>query len=187
MSQIVLQVSMVTMSVGLYLGTMALNEMAFTELQEFPGVNWVFLPAGIRLLCTLLFGVWGVTGIGLATLFITTQYLFPDQWAYATGLSFVSAMAPYLVYLSARHYFGLAESLINLSPHRLLMCSVAFGIVSSGLHHFWFWLNGTAPVSFKSLAAMITGDIIGAIIILYVVKTVLALLPVRSVHDQSRF
>lgn len=185
MSQIVLQVSMVTMSVGLYLGTMALNEMAFTELQEFPGVNWIFLPAGIRLLCTLLFGVWGVIGIGLATLFITTKYFFPDQWVYSAGLSFVSAMAPYLVYLSARHHFGLAESLINLSPQRLLVCCVAFGITSSGLHHFWFWLNDTAPVSLKSLVAMITGDIVGAIIVLYIVKMLLALIPRRPMNNPN--
>ena len=183
MSQIVLRVSMIAISVGLYLGTMALNELAFSRLQEFPGVNWVFLPAGIRLLWGVRGGVWGGRGLGGGWLFVATQYFFPEQWVYAIGLSFVSGMAPFMVYLSARHYFGLAESLVNLSPQRLLACSVAFGITSSCLHHFWFWLNGTAPVSFKSLAAMITGDIVGAIIVLYAMKMLLALLPKRLFQD----
>ena len=177
MSQIVLQAGMVAISVALYLGTMVANETLFNQLQEFPGVNWVFLPAGIRLLCTLLFGVWGVIGIGLASLFITTQYLFPDQWVYALGLSCISALAPFMVYLSVRHCFGLAASLVNLSPGRLLICCVTFGIVSSGMHHFWFWLFGMSPVSFKSLFAMIIGDISGAMIVLYLMKFALALAP----------
>ena len=185
MSQIVLQGTMVALSVGLYLGAMVVNELAFAHLQEFPGVNWVFLPAGIRLLCTLLFGIWGVSGIGLATLFITTQYFFPDQLVYAFGLSVISATAPYLVYLSARYYFGLDASLINLSPSRLIVCCIAFGCVSSSLHHLWFWLHDPSPTTFKSLAAMITGDIVGAIIVLYAMKVVLALMPRQSAHGSK--
>ena len=177
MSQIVLQGFMVALSIVLYLGAMVINDVVFIQFQEIPGVNWVFLPAGVRLLCTLLFGIWGVSGIALASLFVATQYMFPDQGLYAFGLSFISAFAPYMVYLAARHYFGLAASLINLSPGRLILCCVAFGIVSSSMHHFWFWLHDANQVSLKSLLAMITGDIIGAVIVLYIMKIVLALLP----------
>ncbi len=177
MSQIVLHAVMVLASASLYALALAINEWAFIGLQETPGINWVFLPAGIRLCCTLLFGFWGAVGLWLASFFIATHYLFPDQAVHALVVSLLSALSPYLVYLSARHYFGLAESLINLSPHRLIICCIFFGICNAVLHHVWFLLYSPAAVSIKGFSAMLTGDIVGALLVLYVIKAALALLP----------
>lgn len=31
------------------------NEWLFTQFEFTPGINWIYLPAGMRLLCMLLF------------------------------------------------------------------------------------------------------------------------------------
>lgn len=40
---------MVALSIVLYLGAMVINDFVFIQFQEIPGVNWVFLPAGVCL------------------------------------------------------------------------------------------------------------------------------------------
>ena len=42
------------------------NEWIFRHSEFVRGVNWIYLPAGIRLLCTLLFGALGAIGILIA-------------------------------------------------------------------------------------------------------------------------
>ena len=56
MSQLKLNVLMVLSTIVLFIATLALNELLFTRLEFASGINWVYLPAGVRLLCTLHFG-----------------------------------------------------------------------------------------------------------------------------------
>lgn len=51
-----------------------LNELAFIRLEQSAGINWVFLPAGIRLLSTLLFGLAGFEGLLLAGLYLNFHH-----------------------------------------------------------------------------------------------------------------
>ena len=65
MSTLLLQACMVAGSAVLFLVVFIANEMVFNSAHfEFVrGVNWIYLPAGMRLLCTLLFGGEGAIGI----------------------------------------------------------------------------------------------------------------------------
>ncbi|MBC2769108.1 hypothetical protein [Pusillimonas minor] len=177
MSQIVLHLAMALTAAVLYGVAWFFNYWAFIGLQEIPGVNWVFLPAGIRLLCTLLFGFWGAVGLWAASFLIATQFVYPEQFVYGLVVSVLAALSPYLIYLSARHQFGLLPSLHNLSPQKLLLLCGAFGLLNAIFHHSWYWLSATNSISLKSFVAMTTGDVLGAIIVLYVLKMGLVFLP----------
>ena len=55
MRHLQLKFVMVACTATLFLATILLNEMLFTRLEFVPGINIIYLPAGVRLLSVLLF------------------------------------------------------------------------------------------------------------------------------------
>lgn len=162
-------------SMLLYLLSFELNEWLFPTSEFLRGINWVYLPAGIRLLCTLLFGAAGALGILLATGLTSYFYYFPGDAARALSGGFSSAAAPYLVYLLARKMFGLQTSLVNLTARRLLWLVLLYALASPLLHHLGFWLRGSAPNSLSGFLVMFVGDLLGSLLVVYGVKSLVAL------------
>ena len=66
MSHFRLQFMMVLATIVLFLLMLAINEWLFKQAEYLPGINWIYLPAGVRLLSTLLFGGAGAIEIGRA-------------------------------------------------------------------------------------------------------------------------
>jgi hypothetical protein len=163
-------------TVVLFLGMLALNDWLFTRLEFAPGINWVYLPAGMRLLCTLLFAEAGAVGLLLVSWFVSFKYFFPEDFDRAFMGGILASAAPYSVYVLARRRYGLEASLRNLTPCRLLVLSVAFSLASPLMHHLWFAWRGQ-PDLLRSFFVMFVGDLNGTLIVLYGLKAVLGLLP----------
>lgn len=176
MSQIVLQLFMIALSSVLFLFLLQVNGWLFNQFEWIAGVNWVYLPAGARLLCVLLFRTPGAIGIGLGSWLAGSYYAVHPDPVYTVIVSFLSAFSPYLVYLSLNNRHNLSASLSNLTPKLLVQCCFLFAIASACLHHVWFAFYGHADASWQSLLVMATGDFIGAILLLYFVKILLAVL-----------
>jgi hypothetical protein len=184
MSQFGLHSSIIVGTAIVYLLALVLNEVIFTGSELVRGVNWVYLPAGIRLLGTLLFGGAGAIGILIASWLSCIYYYFPDDLVRSIAGSIMSALAPYLVYLMARKTFGLASSLRNLTPLRLLCCAAAYGIANSLFHSLWTaWQQSSDPL--ESFIVMFIGDFSGSLIVQYAMKTGLSLAP-RQPSRQPR-
>jgi hypothetical protein len=176
MSQIGLHAGIVAGTAIIFLLTLVLNEAVFTGSELVRGVNWVYLPAGIRLLGTLLFGGAGAIGILIASWLACVYYYFPDDLIRSTAGSIISALAPYLVYLMARKAFGLASSLRHLTPLRLLCCAAAFAAANALLHFLWaVWQLSAHP--FDTSLVMFIGDFFGSLLVLYIMKAILSLAP----------
>src|SRR3546814_20565758 len=113
--QYVLFPCMVAGTTAIYLLVLVLNELAFTGSEYIRGINWIYLPAGVRLLCTLLFGGAGALGILIASWLACVYYYFPGDFIRAAGGSAISAGGHYLIYLLARRLFLLQASMSNLT------------------------------------------------------------------------
>lgn len=172
------QFAMVVTTILLFLAMLALNEWLFRQLEFAPGINWVYLPAGMRLLCTLLFAGAGAIGL-LIVSWGVSFLLFPDDFTRAFVGGIIAALAPYLVYRVARHLYGLQASLANLTPRRLLVLSVAYAIASPLLHHVWFAFQGQDDL-LRGFAVMFVGDLVGTLFVIYAMKLALFLLPRRK-------
>ena len=168
-----LQFSAVLCSALLYFGFFNFNHWCFAELEFAPGVNWIFLPAGLRLLCTLLFagaGAWGIFFASLAIMWLN----FPElDLLTSLGSACVSAGAPYLAYRISLH-FGMPATLLQLNTARLLMLTIIFAATSSLTHQIWFVMRGRSDDLLTGFGAMFTGDLLGSLLLLYLIKILLA-------------
>lgn len=151
-----------------------LNELAFLPLEQSKGINWIFIPAGIRLLSTLLFGLAGFEGLLLAGLYLNFLHFdFDGDFRAASG-ALAGALGPYLAYLFAKHWFNLKPRLQGLTVRRLLFTGVLCGFMSPIFHHAFIWVQ-TGLVDWHALAAMIVGDLVGIFAVLSLAKGWIAL------------
>lgn len=172
-----LQATLVAITMVAFLAMLAANEWLFTKLEFVPGINWIYLPAGMRLLCVLLFGNAGALGLLLVSWLVCFFYFFPDDYLRSFMGGVLAAAAPYLANRIAQQAFGLRASLANLSPARLLACIVLYAVASPLLHHIWFAFHGGAEDLLHSFFVMFIGDLTGTLIVVYAMKGLLALLP----------
>ena len=169
-----MNLAMSAVTAALFLAAIFLNELLFKHFEFAAGISWIYLPAGVRLLCTLLFAEAGAIGILAASWVICFFYFFPDDPIRSFAGGILAALAPYLTYrLLVAGRVG--ASLSGLGPWRLLGCALAFSITSPLLHHLWFALQGQREGLLDSFIVMASGDLIGTLIVLYTAKLVLSL------------
>jgi hypothetical protein len=174
-----LQLSLVLATMLLFGAMLAVNEWLFRWLEFAPGINFVYLPAGMRLLCTLLFAEAGAVGLLIVSWIVSFTLFFPGQFERPFMGGIIAAAAPYLVYRGARHFYGLEPSLGNLTARRLLVLIVVYSIASPLLHHLYFALNGESGLV-RSFFAMFVGDLTGTVLVIYSIKGLLALASRRA-------
>jgi hypothetical protein len=158
------------LSAAVFLLTLLINEMVFPNMAFITGVNWIYLPAGVRLLCTLLFAEAGATGLLLASWIACFLYFFPNDFLRSLVGGLIAALAPYASYLFIERKYGLGTSLRDLSGRRLLVAAVLYAFIGSSLHHIWFWLSNDPNATWASLGVMFLGDLSGTLIVLYVCR-----------------
>lgn len=166
----------VVLTFVLFLSALWANDWLFRRLEFAPGINWVYLPAGMRLLCTLLFAEAGAVGLLLVSWYVSFVYFFPNDPARAFVGGILATLAPWLVYRGARRLYGFQGSLRNLTPGRLLVLALVCSVASPLLHHIWFALRGQDDL-LRGFVAMFVGDLAGTLIVLYGIKGLLALFP----------
>lgn len=154
-----------------------INQEVFTQSQFVRGVNWVYLPSGVRLLATLLLGTDGAIGLLLASWLVDFLYFFPNDPIRSIAGGIIAAVAPYATYRLAREHYGLQASLVNLTPLRLVALAFAFSVANPLLTNIWLALRGDTQRLGERFFAMFVGDLSGALIVLYAMKALLAILP----------
>lgn len=98
---------MVVATVSLFLAALALRALLFSAFEFVPITNWIYLPAGVRLLCMLLFGEAGALSLLIVSGLVSLHYFFPEDFERAFMAGILATAAPYLVYRLAHRLFGL--------------------------------------------------------------------------------
>lgn len=156
----------------------ALNECLFRRTEFTEGIAWIYLPAGVRLICTLLFAEAGCVGLLVGSLLTATTYrLFPHDPVTVAGYCLISATAPYLAYRLTLSGMELGRNLGNLTTSRLMACILLYALSNPLLQLTWFVMRGVYPDFWSGLIVMSIGDLFGSLLVAYLCKLLLSLLP----------
>jgi len=154
-----------------YSSLFCINAWLTTHLSYGLGVNWIYLPAGLRLFLTLIFGLSGAVGIAIASFVICFFGQFPLELITYIGIGLISGFAPYLARLFVMSNISISSDLTNLSLQKLVICILIYAVLSSGLHQWWFAVRGLDEAgTLNHFLVMLIGDVLGAVILIGLVK-----------------
>ena len=149
-----------------------LNEWLFSTISISQHINWIFLPAALRMVSVMLLGATGSIGLILGAL-ITSNPASPviDALALAT----LSGLCPYISVAICNHLFKLPSDLGGLSAKQLVYFALAGGVLSVVPHHLYFYSLNHVSYLFEGAGPMLVGDIVGALIMLYAANLIIRL------------
>lgn len=154
-----------------YASLFYINAWLTTHLSYGLGVNWIYLPAGLRLFLTLIFGLSGALGIAIASFVICFFGQFPPELITCIGIGLISGFAPYLARLFVMSNISISSDLSNLSLQKLAICILIYAALSSGLHQWWFAVRDLDEAgTLNHFLVMLTGDVLGTVAMIGLVK-----------------
>jgi hypothetical protein len=167
-----------------YFYAFKLNLYWFDWIEFSHGVNWVYIPSGLRLLFVLIMARLG--GIGIALSSIAVNYTFGDTDAHVFNIvtGFISGASPCLARYLATKWFQLDPLLSNLTGRDFFKISVLFAGVNALLHQLWFfWMERTHDFVASTLA-MAAGDWFGTVLVLATANLAIQLYKFKQGHKQ---
>ena len=160
----------VLISAALYMAFFYFNQAVTAPLEDTKGVNWIFLPAGIRIFLTLILGYSGAIGLAIASLLINYIGFYELDLISTFGIAAICGLAPLMGRHFVIHNLKVQADLSNISFTELLVTIVAYSLLSSGLHQLWFVTRGLDSGSWNHFLAMFCGDIAGSILFVAIIK-----------------
>jgi hypothetical protein len=160
----------VFISALLYSALYFFNDWITETVKYDLGVSWIYLPAGLRLLLILIFGLAGAIGIASASIAITYFGVFPPDLMTCIGIGLISGFAPLLAKWLIVSGTPINNDLSNLSIQKLILCIIVYALMSSGLHQYWFELRDLESGSLDHFLVMFVGDIAGSILLIAIIK-----------------
>lgn len=155
-------------SSALWAGFWFLNKAVLSDMLVTTGISLVYVPAGIRLLLVLLFGVWGAVGVCIAD-----PILFLNEFGSGAPLeiivnSAISGFGPYVAVRAASRLTGIAPDLSGLGAWHLPVLALAVSLFVPLLFNLHFLLNDRYPLADfgRNYMAMATGDFLGCFLVL---------------------
>lgn len=149
-----------------------INSWITSELVFGLGVNWIYLPAGLRLFLTLIFGLSGAIGITLASVLISYFGGLSPDLTICLGTGIISGFAPYLARIFVFSNVKLDPDLSNMNLQKLLLCILIYALMSAGLHQYWYATVGLENTGTMShFAVMVIGDVLGSVLLIALIKS----------------
>ena len=145
-----------------------LSEATWAQFAQ--GVDWIFLPSGLRLVAVLVFDLWGSLGIALATGLLTIQGNTNEPLWMTCGTSLISGFSPLLASHLGRRWLGLPKDLNGLTAWPLVKLAGLFALISGSAHQVWYLWSGQTNSPISSAAVMIIGDFLGSLILLFLIN-----------------
>jgi hypothetical protein len=143
-----------------------LNFFLFDWLEFSNGVNWVFLPSGLRLLIILVLHTYGAVGIMVGSTYINYTLGTSDDHVYNIVTGIISGGAPLIARVISEGLLRLETNLTGLTSNGLLQLSILFAAISATLHQVWYFWIGRTENFVTSTLAMVLGDWLGTVLIL---------------------
>lgn len=175
---------LVVVSAILYWTGFQVQGWLFGFTEHIPGVNWFYLPSGLRVLLVMVAGVFGATGIFLATIVIDLMHMPDIRGVMMLATALASGFGAWVALWLLRWKGLIAEGLTGLTTVALLQFSVLFSVFNALFHQsVWLLSKRDGSLFMVDVWPMFVGDVLGAIAFLYALKLVLSLKKARASGD----
>jgi len=162
---------MTAASAFLFIQFFKLNAWLFSWLEHAQGINWLFLPAGFRVLLVLGMGLPGAVGIFCGNLWLDAEYISTQGWLSVLLTAAASGFGPWAIKYWMETRQLLDKHLQNITAARLLHFVLVYAVVNAVLHQIIRWSFGLSDSKpWLDVWPMFVGDTMGALAILYAVK-----------------
>lgn len=160
------QVLLIFVCAAIYFYAFKINLFLFDWLNFSSGVNWIFIPSGLRLLFVLVFHQTGAIAIALASCLINYSFGVPEAHLFNVVTALISGFSPALARYLAIDFFKLSRNLDGLTVQNLAKISVLFALISATFHQLWFFWSGLTTNFISSTFVMVVGDWFGTVLVL---------------------
>lgn len=147
-----------------------------------PGIDLIYLPAGVRLGIVLVFRVWGAIGITIAS-----PFLFPDEFAAHSFTelavnSVITGFVPLLTVIGICWLMRVDRNLTTFRALHLPAVALAASITAPIAFNANFIVSGYKPANdfWSNLTAMMFGDFTGCLIVLIIMRLAIYLYRLSS-------
>lgn len=169
-AEIILAIKAALISAFVYALLFYANDWLMAFVEAAPGVNWIYLPAGLRLFLVLIFGLSGAIGIAFASTLITAGRDLGEDMISIIGIGVISGFAPYLARQLVIRNLAISSDLSNLTMPTIVISILVFALLSTSFHQAWFVLMGIPSGSLSNAVAMFIGDVLGALLLISITK-----------------
>lgn len=168
------------LSATLFFAFFQLNQWLLATLEHSHQIHWLFLPAGLRVVLTLVMGLPGALGIVLGSWAVGLGEGQPWSWM-LLGNGLISGLTPWLLMRGLLKSHDMRQMLPMLTPLRLLGFVLVYAVTNALLHHLFWWLMSSEPLlDLQGILPMAVGDAMGALVLLYLLKWTLDRWPLPS-------
>lgn len=155
----------------------AANRALLSPTASTYGEAWIYLPAGLQLAFVLIFLGTGALGIVLASCAIA-MINFPGVDAVTLlGAGLISGISPWLARLICLSHFKLDKQLHQLNLTALVKMALTFAALHAVMQQMWFALRIPSTQFLEATLTVFFADLLGTIVLLYVAKYSIGLLP----------
>ena len=144
----------------------------FTE--HVPGVNWFYLPAGLRVVFILVAGLNGALGIFAATIVINTMYMEDMNLAVVLLTAVASGFGAWFALMLMRWLGQIDAGLTRLTSAVLIQYALIYALFNAVFHQVVWWAMQRDGARFMvDVWPMFVGNALGALLMLYGMKFVI--------------
>jgi len=134
------------------------------------GAHLIHLPSGIRMVIVLVAGVLGAAVISLASFPYAYWILFDGNLSLSIIISITSSLIPLTTFFVVRRIIYWQNNFADLTPRKLLIISITYAMTNATAHQFIYHLFDVVERPVNAWLVMFTGDILGIVIILYLLR-----------------
>lgn len=142
------------------------NSYAFESFALTEYVNWIFLPAALRMVSVMIAGYAGACGLFLGAL-ITNNPIFGVNFSEAIVLSLLSAIGPLVAFTIVVRKFGIGGNLDGLKWWHLFVFAVVGSLCNVIPTQGYLYFLGHVREIYSATGIMLVGDLVGTTALLF--------------------
>ena len=154
------------------------NAWLFSPFEYSDGINWIFLPAGFRVILVLTMGLPGAMGLMLGSWYIDSTSMTSQAWFFPFINGVVSGFTPWLAMKCLNQMGWLQPQMRQMTAKRLLQVTLIFSAASAISDQLVWWsLEKQDANIWVDVWPMFVGNALGALLMLYGMKFVVDRMP----------